>query len=67
MKLQFSLHAREQMTERGVSDAEVIRAIRRGSTYRQLPDKFVAMYTYFSVVYRIVDGTHRIITVQPLP
>ncbi|MBI4144595.1 DUF4258 domain-containing protein [Candidatus Woesearchaeota archaeon] len=67
MKVRFTAHAAEQMVARGICLEEVKRAIRRGSTFKQAPDKYVAVFAYFSVVYRIIDNEHYIITVQPYP
>jgi hypothetical protein len=53
------------MIDRGISVSEVLRAIRAGSTFRQAPDKYVAEYSYFSVVYKLINKTYFIITVQP--
>ena len=53
------------MVERGINQAEVKKAIVAGSKYFQEPDKIVAEYSYFSVVYKKIADTYFIITVQP--
>ncbi len=65
MALLFSRHAREQMAARGISEALVEEAIKRGSRHLQNPDKIVAEYRYFSVVYRKVGRDCFVITVKP--
>jgi len=53
------------MIDRGISINEVEKAIDCGSKFTQQPDKFVAEYGYFSVVYKMVGQTCFVITVQP--
>jgi len=65
MQLIFSKHAEDKMVERGINQAEVKKAIVAGSKYFQEPDKIVAEYSYFSVVYKKIADTYFIITVQP--
>lgn len=64
MRIILSKHAEDKMVERGISQAEVKKAIAAGSTYSQTPDKFVAEYGYFSVVYKRTADACLVITVQ---
>ena len=61
----FSKHAREQMVARGIDEALVQEAIKRGSKHLQHPNKIVAEYRYFSVVYRKIGEDYFVITVKP--
>ena len=63
--IKFSKHAREMMVARGVSVKEVKDAIKKGSKSFQNPDKIVASYRHYSVVYKKIKDTHFIITVKP--
>ena len=65
MRLLFSHHAREKMAARGITALQVEEAIKRGSKYLQKPDRIVAEYRYFSVVYRQASDCCFIITVKP--
>ena len=65
LRIVLSIHAEEQMIERGISQTEVEKAIRVGSKFIQQPNKIVSEYTYFSVVYKKVGDAYYIITVQP--
>jgi hypothetical protein len=63
--IKLTKHAEEKMIERGITMNEVERAIQSGSKFVQEPDKIVAEYGYFSVVYKKVGDIHYVITVQP--
>lgn len=65
MALFFSKHAREQMVARGIEDKLVEEAIKRGSKRLQHPNKIVAEYRYFSVVYKKSGEDYFVITVKP--
>lgn len=65
MQVIFSRHAEDKMIERGINEEEVRRAIAAGSKYFQEPDKIVAEYGYFSVVYKLIGDVYFVITVQP--
>ncbi len=65
MVLFFSRHAREQMAARGIDEALVEEAIKGGSKYLQHPNKIVAEYRYFSVVYKKIGKDCFVITVKP--
>ncbi len=51
--------------KRRISMNEIETAITSGSKFIQKPDKIVAEYGYFSVVYKKVSDIYYIITVQP--
>lgn len=65
LRIVLSIHAEEQMIERGISQTEVEKAIRVGSKFIQKPNKIVSEHTYFSVVYKKIGDAYYIITVQP--
>ena len=65
MAILFSKHAREQMVARGIDEALVHEAITRGSKHLQHPNKIVAEYRYFSVVYKKIGEASFVITVKP--
>lgn len=65
MSTLFSKHAREMMKVRGVSKEEVEKAIKKGSKQFQKPDKILAHYRYFCVVYKRIGNTNFVITVKP--
>ncbi|MDO8660534.1 MAG: DUF4258 domain-containing protein [Candidatus Woesearchaeota archaeon] len=64
MQVKLTKHARDRMVERGISGDEVLRAIVRGNKTVQFPNKIVAEYTYFSVVYCVHEECIQIITVK---
>ena len=63
--VKYGKHAREQMTERGISVNEVEEAIRSGAKELQKPNKILHNYRYFVVVTKKVDGDFFVITVKP--
>ncbi len=63
MKLILTLHAKEQMVERGVSKQQIIDAIKKGSKVVQT-DGFLASYTYIKVAYRIRGDKYIVKTVM---
>lgn len=65
MALLFSRHAREQMAARGIEEALVEEAIKRGGKHLQQPNKIVTEYRYFSVVYKKTGKDCFVITVKP--
>lgn len=65
MVVKYSKHAREQMVTRGISEKEVINAIKGGSKHIQKPNKIVSDYRYFSVVYKKIHEDIFVITVKP--
>ncbi|MBI3052340.1 DUF4258 domain-containing protein [Candidatus Woesearchaeota archaeon] len=52
MGLILTLHAKEQMVERGVSRQQVIDTIKKGSKVVQT-DGFLASYSYIKVAYKM--------------
>ncbi|MBS3151551.1 DUF4258 domain-containing protein [Candidatus Woesearchaeota archaeon] len=65
LKIQYSKHAREQMILRGVSETEVEEGIKKGSKTLQKPNKIISTFRYYEVVYRKLEDTYFVITVQP--
>ena len=65
MIIKLSKHAEEKMIERGISTYEIETAIKSGGKYLQKPNKIVAEYGYFSVVYKKIGDICYVITVQP--
>ncbi len=53
------------MVLRGISEKEVIEAIKRGSKTLQKPDKILSDYKYFCVVYKKVGKNIFVITIKP--
>ncbi len=65
MIIKLSKHAEEKVIERGITMNEIENAIKSGSKFIQQPDKIVAEYSYFSVVYKKIRDVHYVITVKP--
>lgn len=65
MVIKYGKHAREQMVARGISEKEVMEAIRSGSKHLQKPNKIISEYKYFSVVYKKINEDFFVITVKP--
>ncbi len=65
MEIKYSKHAREQMTERGISENEVEEGIRRGSKTLQKPNKILFAHKYYCIVSKKIKDTYYIITVKP--
>ncbi len=65
MKIIVSKHAEDKMIERGITMNEIEKAISSGSKFIQKPDKIIAEYSYFSVVYKKIKNIYYIITVKP--
>ncbi len=63
MELILTLHAKEQMVERGVSRQQVIDTIKKGSKVVQT-DGFLASYSYIKVAYRIRGDKYIVKTVM---
>lgn len=53
------------MVARGISENEVEEGIKRGSKQLQKPDKILAYFRYFCVVYRKSGNDVYVITVKP--
>ena len=63
MNLIFTLHAKEQMVERGISKRQVTDTIHKGSKVVQT-DGFLASHSYIKVAYKIRGNTYIIKTVM---
>lgn len=66
MRVIITAHAWQRMGERGVIYADMIRTIRRGRTHTQKPNKLVASYSCYQVVYAIRNRRIYVITVKIL-
>jgi len=53
------------MVERGISVNEVEEGIRRGTKSFQKPDKILAEYKHYVVVFKKINDTVFVITVKP--
>jgi len=53
------------MILRGVSETEVEEGIKKGSKTLQKPNKIISTFRYYEVVYRKLEDTYFVITVQP--
>ncbi|HLC63520.1 MAG TPA: DUF4258 domain-containing protein [Candidatus Nanoarchaeia archaeon] len=65
LKIWYSKHARDQMVARGISEREVEEGIIKGAKRFQLPNKIIATYRYYEVVYKKIGERYFIITIQP--
>lgn len=63
MRLIFTLHAKRQMVERGISKQQVIDAIKKGGKVRQT-DGLLAFYSYVKVAFKMRGETYIIKTVM---
>ncbi len=63
MELILTLHAKEQMVERGISRQQIIDAIKKGSKVVQT-DGFLASYGYIKVAYKIRGDKNIVKTVM---
>ena len=63
MNLILTLHAKEQMVERGVNKQQVIDVIKKGSKVVQT-DGFLASYSYIKVAYKIKGVQYIVKTVM---
>lgn len=63
MELVLTLHAKEQMVERGVTKQQVIDTIKKGSKVVQT-DGFLASYSYIKVAYKIRGDKYIVKTVM---
>ena len=52
MELLFTLHAKQQMIERGVGKQQILDVIKKGAKVRQT-DGLLASYGYIQVAYKI--------------
>ena len=60
--LVITRHAQEKIHVEGISIQQIIEALERGSKYQQT-DGFLAVYSYYSVAYRIIGKKYLIKTV----
>ena len=63
MEFVLTLHAKEQMVERGISKQQVIDTIKKGSKVVQT-DGFLASYSYIKVAYKIKGDMYIVKTVM---
>ena len=63
MNLILTLHAKEQMVERGISKRQVIDTIKKGSKVVQT-DGFLVSYSYIKVAYKIKGDKYIVKTVM---
>ncbi len=63
MNLILTLHAKEQMVERGVTKQQIINTIKKGSKVVQI-DGFLASFGYIKVAYKIKGDKYIIKTVM---
>ncbi|MBI2523472.1 DUF4258 domain-containing protein [Candidatus Woesearchaeota archaeon] len=62
MKLIITIHARQQMFDRGIDEEQIKTAIKRGSKIKQT-DGFKSVYGYVGVCYKIRGEKYIIKTV----
>ena len=62
LKLIITIHARQQMFDRGIDEEQIRTAIKRGSKIRQT-DGFKSVYSYIGVCYKIREEKYIIKTV----
>lgn len=65
MRLKFTLHARERMTQHGIDEEQLIRAIKQGAISKQT-DGLLARYTYFEIAYKVIGELYIIKTIKIL-
>ncbi|MEK6968680.1 MAG: DUF4258 domain-containing protein [Nanoarchaeota archaeon] len=62
MELIFTLHAKQQMVERGISKQQILDVIKRGAKVRQT-DGLLSSYGYIQAAYKIRGEKYIIKTV----
>ena len=62
LKLIITIHARQQMFDRGIDEEQIKTAIKRGSKIKQT-DGFKSVYSYIGVCYKIRGEKYIIKTV----
>ena len=61
--LKITKHARDKMSALAINADMIKVAIKRGSKFKKKDDKFLTVYSYFSVVYGIIGkDIYKIIT-----
>ena len=62
MKLLLSVHAKQQMVERGITKEQIKLAIQRGSMIKQT-DGYLSSYTYLAIAWKKLGEYYKIKTV----
>ncbi|MEK6963736.1 MAG: DUF4258 domain-containing protein [Nanoarchaeota archaeon] len=62
MKLIITIHARQQMFDRGIDEEQIKIALQRGAKFRQT-DGFKSIYPYIGVCYKVQGNEYIIKTV----
>lgn len=62
LKIIITIHARQQMFDRGIDEEQIKTAIKRGSKIKQT-DGFKSIYSYIGVCYKIIGEKYIIKTV----
>jgi hypothetical protein len=65
LNIKYSKHARKQMIERGISEQEVEKGIRKGAKSLQKPDRILSDHRYYCIVYKKIEDIYFVITVKP--
>jgi hypothetical protein len=55
-------HAQEKMHAEGISFAQIVEALERGSKFQQT-EGFLVRYSYYSIAYKVVDEKYIVKTV----
>ncbi len=64
MIILLTKHAKERMSEKGISVGMIKEAISKGAVVRQT-DGYLATYTYFTIAYKIIkQGVYKVKTVM---
>ena len=64
MILKITKHARDKMSALAINHDMIKTAIKRGSKFKSKGNKFLAVYSFFTVVYQILaKDVYKIITV----
>ena len=64
IKINYSRHAQERKTQKGINDNEVKRAIQRGAKRIQRNDTILASYGNLKIVYVKRNDVYYIITIM---
>lgn len=64
MILKITKHARDKMSALAINHNMIKTAVKRGSKFKSKDNKFLAVYSFFTVVYQILGkDVYKIITV----
>lgn len=64
MILKITKHARDKMSALAINHDMIKTAIKRGSKFKRKYNKFLSIYSFFTVVYQTLDkDVYKIITV----